>query len=150
MANIGIVARIHRIRWPKKVRVNTNLIMSTKPVVILVVMLTTLSACKRPEVVGTPTPTNAVTTAAATATYTPPADMAYSPSLEKRPCETYNPNIGEKEGESYFCGVRIVPQDRDQPDGEQLEIKYAILASTSESPRSDPIVLLSVGLRWAW
>jgi pimeloyl-ACP methyl ester carboxylesterase len=144
MANSGIEARIHRIRQPKA-RVTAKLMMLTTTFTILMVTLTALSACKRREVVGTPTLTNAATAEAATATNTPPADMAYSPSLEKRPCETYNPNIGEKEGESYFCGVMIVPQDRDQPDGEQIEIKYAILKSTSESPRSDPIVLLSGG-----
>lgn len=71
--------------------------------------------------------------------------MTYTPSLEQRPCETYNPSIGESEGESYSCGVMIVPQDRRQPYGAQLEINYAVLSSTGESPRSDPIVLLSGG-----
>lgn len=144
MAYPDVEARIREIRWPKA-RVNTSLIVSTKAFIISMVMLTALSACNGPKVVGTPTRTNAVTAAAATATDTPPADMPYSPSLEERPCETYNPSIGEKEGESYFCGVMIVPQDRDQPDGEQIEIKYAILTSTSGSSRSDPIVLLSGG-----
>jgi pimeloyl-ACP methyl ester carboxylesterase len=135
---------IHKIRRPRA-RVTTRLILSKKTFIILMVMLTVLSACKRPGVVGTPTLTSAVTAAAATATNSPPAELVYSPSLEQRPCETYNPNIGEKEGESYFCGVMIVPLDRDQPDGVQIEIKYAILASDSESPRSDPILLLSGG-----
>jgi len=76
---------------------------------------------------------------------TPSPERVYTPRLDERPCETYNPGIGEKEGETYACGVMSVPQDRVQPEGEQVEIKYAILKSPSASPLSDPMVLLSGG-----
>jgi len=76
---------------------------------------------------------------------TPVPERVYTPRLEERPCETYNPGIGEKEGETYTCGVMIVPQDRAWPEGEQVEIKYAILKSLSASPLPDPMLLLSGG-----
>lgn len=76
---------------------------------------------------------------------TPASETVVTSRLEERPCETYNPAIGEKEGQTYTCGVMTVPQDRAQPEGEQVEIKYAILKSLSASPLSDPMVLLSGG-----
>lgn len=81
----------------------------------------------------------------APSTNTPQPETAYVPRLEKRPCQTYNPNIGEKESQTYSCGVMIVPQDRSQPDGKQIEIKYAIANSLSNSPQPDPMLFLSGG-----
>ncbi len=101
-----------------------------------------LSSCQQQG----PTPTTVAPEATAVpATNTPVSERADTLHLEERPCETYNPGIGEKEGETYTCGVMIVPQDRAQPEGEQVEIKYAILKSLSASPLPDPMVLLSGG-----
>lgn len=143
MERTGTEARIRRICWPKA-RVRTDLVNSAMTFLIFTLMLNLISACRRHEVAGTPAPAKTVT-AAATATSLPPADMTYTPILENRPCETYNPGIGESERESYSCGVMVVPQDRHQPDGARIEIKYAILSSTGESHRFDPIVLLGGG-----
>lgn len=73
------------------------------------------------------------------------APSSYTPRLEERPCQAYNPAVGEAEGETYWCGAMIVPQDRSQPDGNQVEIKYAIIKSQSDAPRRDPMLFLSGG-----
>jgi pimeloyl-ACP methyl ester carboxylesterase len=78
-------------------------------------------------------------------------EAAYTPKLEARPCNSYNPSVQDREGETYACGVMIVPQDREQPAGQtmdpttQVEVKYAILKSLAENPRPDPILFLSGG-----
>ncbi len=109
-------------------------------------MLFAATACNQSEAPATPAaPETSPTATAVPTTNTSAAEIGYTPRLEKRPCEAYNPAIGEKEDETYFCGVMILPQDRDQPGGEQIAIKYAILKSTSASPLSDPMVLLSGG-----
>jgi len=93
-----------------------------------------------------PTPTAvAPEPTAVPATKTPVPGTADVPRLEERLCEAYNPGIGEEEGKTYTCGVMIVPQDRAQPEGDQVVIKYAILKSLSASPLPDPMVLLSGG-----
>ena len=75
----------------------------------------------------------------------PPPEAAYTPRLEDRPCNTYNPSVDDQEGETFACGAMIVPQDRQQPDGKQIEIRYAILKSLSEDPKPDPMLFLSGG-----
>jgi len=65
--------------------------------------------------------------------------------LEARDCETYKPTVEDREGETFFCGGLILPQDKDHPNKQKIEIRYAIVKSHSENPMSDPILFLSGG-----
>lgn len=48
-------------------------------------------------------------------------------------------------GETIDCGVFIVPQDRNEPDGLQIKIAFAVLYSTSSDRYPDPIIYLEGG-----
>ena len=43
------------------------------------------------------------------------------------------------------CGYLLVPEDRTEPDGAMVRLHVAILRSSGETPRSDPVVHLSGG-----
>lgn len=111
-----------------------------------------ISACqqKREEPVSN-TPSLAVTPVEATNKPTQitvtqslePSTEAYK--LEARDCETYKPTVEDREGETFFCGALILPQNKGQPDGQKIEIRYAIVRSHSENPLPDPILFLSGG-----
>jgi pimeloyl-ACP methyl ester carboxylesterase len=47
--------------------------------------------------------------------------------------------------EAISCGYMPVPQDRREPDGLQIEIAVAIIASLSDDPLPDPILYLEGG-----
>ena len=51
----------------------------------------------------------------------------------------------EVEGETYSCGVVVVPENHDQPDGRTIELFYLKLHSASASPAGDPLVYLAGG-----
>jgi pimeloyl-ACP methyl ester carboxylesterase len=51
----------------------------------------------------------------------------------------------EVEGETYSCGVVVVPEDHGKPDGRAIELFYLKLNSSSESSASDPFVYLAGG-----
>ncbi len=70
--------------------------------------------------------------------------QGYTPVLSERECKTYIPQ-GDIENETIFCGTMTVPQDRSQPDGQQIGIAYAILRSRSANFAPDPILFLSGG-----
>ncbi len=116
----------------------------------IVLCLSVLAGCGGPEPTATPTavppaPTTAPTAVPPEPMPVPTAEAAYTPRLEARPCNTYNPSVDDREGDTYACAVMLVPQDRQQPEGKEVEIKYAILKSRSENPRSDPMLFLSGG-----
>ncbi len=49
------------------------------------------------------------------------------------------------DGAAVTCGYLVVPEDRTQPEGRQVELAVAILHSRSASPQPDPILYLSGG-----
>jgi pimeloyl-ACP methyl ester carboxylesterase len=51
----------------------------------------------------------------------------------------------EVEGETYSCGVVVVPENYDAPEGRIIELFYVKLHSSSESPAPDPLVYLAGG-----
>lgn len=53
--------------------------------------------------------------------------------------------LGEIIGETMDCGMLLVPQDRNEPDGLWLEIAFAVLYATNPDPEPDPIVYLEGG-----
>ena len=79
---------------------------------------------------------------------TPEAEPATSEEfagiLSDRACPTIGP-AGEREGDTYFCGIVTVPENYDEPDGRQIPISFAVLKSLSSSPLPDPVIYLSGG-----
>lgn len=64
------------------------------------------------------------------------------PRFEPGPC----PFQGEwLETETIDCGIVVVPESRDRPDGRVLRLSVAVLRSRAEQPRPDPVVFLSGG-----
>lgn len=55
------------------------------------------------------------------------------------------PLAGEKEGETYTCGVYTVPQDYANPEGATLNLAFQVLKATNANPLPDPIVFLAGG-----
>ena len=51
----------------------------------------------------------------------------------------------EVEGKTYSCGVVVVPENHDKPDGRTIELFYLKLHSASATPASDPLVYLAGG-----
>ena len=51
----------------------------------------------------------------------------------------------EVEGKTYSCGVVVVPENYDKPDGRTIELFYLKLHSTGESLAADPLVYLAGG-----
>jgi len=51
----------------------------------------------------------------------------------------------EVEGQTYSCGVVVVPEDHDKPDGRTIELFYLKLNSANATPASDPLVYLAGG-----
>ena len=51
----------------------------------------------------------------------------------------------EVEGQTYSCGVVVVPEDYDEPNGRTIELFYLKLNSSSDSPAGDPLVYLAGG-----
>lgn len=52
---------------------------------------------------------------------------------------------GEIEGETMECFYLIVPQDRQEPEGVEIELALAVLYSPSDSPLPDPLLYLEGG-----
>jgi pimeloyl-ACP methyl ester carboxylesterase len=51
----------------------------------------------------------------------------------------------EVEGKTFSCGVVVVPENHDKPDGRTIELFYLKLHSTAASPEPDPLVYLAGG-----
>lgn len=51
----------------------------------------------------------------------------------------------EVEGTTYSCGVVVVPENHEQPDGRLIELFYLKLHSSSATPAADPMVYLAGG-----
>jgi pimeloyl-ACP methyl ester carboxylesterase len=51
----------------------------------------------------------------------------------------------EVEGETYSCGVVVVPETHDQPDGRTIELFYLKLHSHADKPAATPMIYLAGG-----
>jgi len=51
----------------------------------------------------------------------------------------------EVEGQTYSCGVVVVPENYAEPDGRTIELFYLKLHSSSQSPKPEPLVYLAGG-----
>lgn len=92
------------------------------------------------EPTATPTAT-ATASPAPTETATPAPEAAgYEPHFESASCQFDVPA-----GREVDCGYLIVPEDREDPDGEMVRLHVAVFASESEAPAPDPLLYLSGG-----
>ncbi|MGY6519368.1 MAG: alpha/beta fold hydrolase [Lysobacteraceae bacterium] len=71
-----------------------------------------------------------------------PAQTGAGPRFEDAPCPF---DASAEVLDQLRCGWLVVPQSRAEPDGRQLRLAVAVLKSTSQTPRPDPIVFLSGG-----
>ncbi len=69
------------------------------------------------------------------------ADALFSPM----PCPLQLPWDEEVEGETYDCGVVLVPENHNVPDGRHIELTFLRLKAMSLSAEPDPLVYLSGG-----
>jgi pimeloyl-ACP methyl ester carboxylesterase len=65
--------------------------------------------------------------------------------FEPTPCPIPLPYEGEVEGETYDCGIVIVPENHAADGGRTLEIAAMRLRATTLSPRPDPVFYLAGG-----
>jgi pimeloyl-ACP methyl ester carboxylesterase len=77
---------------------------------------------------------------------TPEAESTeeFAGTLSDRACPNIGP-AGEREGDTYFCGIMTVPENYDKPTGKQLQISFAVLKSYSRAPLPDPMIYLDGG-----
>ena len=68
------------------------------------------------------------------------AEKGYLPRFEPGPCQ-----FSEPHGFEIECGYLVVPEDRSQPEGNQVRMHVAIFKSRSESPAPDPVIYLTGG-----
>jgi pimeloyl-ACP methyl ester carboxylesterase len=130
-----------------------------------------LAACGSPEPEPAPTPTQPPPTTAPTQapTQAPPTEVPTpAPAATEDPASASEPGAlystetvpcpsalaqgaafaaagTEVEGQTYSCGVVVVPENHDQPDGRTIELFYLKLHSSSQSPAPDPLVYLAGG-----
>lgn len=71
---------------------------------------------------------------------TEPPPPTYTPIFEEASCQ-FEP-IGDFEAQ---CGYLIVPEDRTQPDGNQIRLHVAIFPTLSDNPSPDPVIYLDGG-----
>jgi pimeloyl-ACP methyl ester carboxylesterase len=64
--------------------------------------------------------------------------------VTQTPCPVA-PALSEIEGETVQCGAVTVPENYDQPEGNQIDLAFAVLKSTSLSPAPDPVIYLHGG-----
>jgi pimeloyl-ACP methyl ester carboxylesterase len=65
-------------------------------------------------------------------------------TVAETPCPA-DPALSEIEGETVICGTVTVPENYDEPDGNPIDLAFAVLKSTSLSPVSDPVIYLHGG-----
>jgi len=74
------------------------------------------------------------------------AQQSGSPiTAEVVPCPSVPASPNEVEGQTFDCGVVVVPENYEKPDGRTIELVYMRLRSSSLSPAPDPLVFLSGG-----
>ncbi|MEM9714306.1 MAG: alpha/beta fold hydrolase [Actinomycetota bacterium] len=112
------------------------------------------AACTSDDDDADPPTTDATTTTTTTTTTVdePAADSTTTTTTTTEP----RPDVGTFEADASICadlilevavecGFVVVPADHEQPDGEQLRVAVAVLASTSATPAADPVVYLEGG-----
>ena len=72
------------------------------------------------------------------------AQVDYEPVFEWDDCPFPLP-AGEIEEDTIDCGYLTVPENRSNPDTDEIDLAVAILYSTSDDPESDPLIYLAGG-----
>lgn len=66
-------------------------------------------------------------------------------TMEATPCPLPLVYEGETEGETFDCGIVIVPENHDDQESRTLELAWLRMKATTLAPREDPVVYLSGG-----
>jgi pimeloyl-ACP methyl ester carboxylesterase len=74
-----------------------------------------------------------------------PAEAQEVGVFEPTRCPVPLPHDGEVEGDTYDCGVVVVPENHEADGGRTLEIAALRLRATTLSPRPDPVFYLAGG-----
>ena len=64
-------------------------------------------------------------------------------SLTLKPCSLGQPNSGMST--AAWCAPLDVPEDRANPNGRHIKLNLALLRSSAQAPKSDPVVMLAGG-----
>jgi pimeloyl-ACP methyl ester carboxylesterase len=77
---------------------------------------------------------------------TPASQPAYEPVFELAECFTTDLkwSLPDK-GYDLVCGYLIVPEDRSQPSGKQVELPVVVFHTDTQNPRPDPVIYLAGG-----
>jgi pimeloyl-ACP methyl ester carboxylesterase len=122
------------------------------PIILLVLVCLLLAACAEPEA-ATP-PTAVPPTPASSAPPPTRAPASSAPASDPLPSSTAELLEGdcpaafddlELSAVEVQCAYLIVPEDRTDPEGAQVELAVAILPSRSANPLPDPIIYLEGG-----
>lgn len=65
--------------------------------------------------------------------------------VEPTPCPVQLPFENELEGQTYDCGIVLVPENHDNPEGRTLELAWMRTKASADSPEMDPVIYLSGG-----
>ncbi len=71
------------------------------------------------------------------------ADTRYPVTVEACPPNAVPPT--EVEGRTVICGRVNVPEDHGKPDGNRIDLAFAVLKARTQSPVSDPVIYLHGG-----
>ncbi|MGD8627037.1 MAG: alpha/beta fold hydrolase, partial [Anaerolineae bacterium] len=74
------------------------------------------------------------------------APSAYEPAFE--PAQCFTPELTwdlPQEGYDLDCGYLIVPEDRSQPQGRQVNLPVVVLHTDAPNPPPDPVIYLAGG-----
>ncbi len=81
------------------------------------------------------------------ATDSPPAvQSGYEPVFEPAPCFTAELKRDlPDDGYDLTCGYLVVPEDRSQPSGKQVELPVVVFHTDARDPEPDPVIYLAGG-----
>jgi pimeloyl-ACP methyl ester carboxylesterase len=121
----------------------------------LVLAIALLAACSpaqppAPAATATPLPPTATplppTATPAPPTPTPTPRPAGAPAFEPTRCFTTDLiRTLPDGGYDLSCGVLVVPEDRNQPEGRQVRLPVVVLRTRSRTPEPDPVIYLAPG-----
>ena len=121
--------------------------MFKKILFTLPILIGLLASCASPAPIETPNPVKPETVPSDTPEPSSEVNLGQTASFEESACPVDLPP-GAVEGEHIRCGYVNVPEERFGESGNSpntLRLAVAVIASTSEDPAADPLVMLAGG-----